>query len=190
MKKGLILCAFLSVPAILTICACKGSKTAYADVNDKEVAMTLKVTSPAFTNGGAIPTVYSCDSDDISPQIDWTAGPEGTKSYVLICHDPDAPVGDWVHWVMYNIPADVTNIPQNVPSEDVLENGAVHGKNSWGNHEYGGPCPPGGTHRYFFKIFALDTLPDEEPGMTRKEVENAMEDHILAQGELMGTYAR
>lgn len=152
--------------------------------------MSIHMTSNAFTEGAMIPQRYTCDGENISPPLFWTGVPSGTRSLALICDDPDAPVGTWDHWVLYNIPAEATGLPENVPEKAVLDTGAVHGSNSWGRIGYGGPCPPGGTHRYFFKIFALDTLLDIKSGATTSRLLEAMQDHVLAQGQLMGRYRR
>jgi Raf kinase inhibitor-like YbhB/YbcL family protein len=150
----------------------------------------LKVTSTSFTQGAMIPFRYSCDGTDMSPQLSWTNGPVGTKSYALISDDPDAPAGTWVHWVMYNIPVGVTSLREDVPKGKQMENGALQGKNDFGSYGYRGPCPPGGTHRYCFKIYALDILIGVGPGLTKKQLLKEMEKHILAQGELVGKYSR
>jgi Raf kinase inhibitor-like YbhB/YbcL family protein len=160
---------------------------------DKEMEgkkMDLKVTSTAFVQGAMIPSKYTCDGSDISPPLSWTKGSEGTKSYALISDDPDAPVGTWVHWVMYNLPAGVTSLKEDIPKVKQLANGALQGKNDFGRFGYGGPCPPGGTHRYYFKIYALDTQLGAGPGLTKKQLLKEMEKHILAQGELVGKYSR
>ncbi|MCK4357577.1 MAG: YbhB/YbcL family Raf kinase inhibitor-like protein [Candidatus Cloacimonetes bacterium] len=146
--------------------------------------MVTKIASTAFAEGEMIPRKYTCDGDDISPPLQISDVPENTKSLALIMDDPDAPVGVWDHWIVFNIPASISQIsegeePQGTP-----------GKNSWGRTGYGGPCPPSGTHRYFFKLYALDTMLDLEPGASKKKVLKAMEGHILAQGELMGKYKR
>jgi len=152
--------------------------------------MAIKVTSPAFDNEGMIPSKYTCDGDDVSPPLSWEGIPEGTKSIALISDDPDAPVGTWVHWVMYNIPADIQELPEGVPPDEVLENGAIQGITDFRKIGYGGPCPPSGTHRYYFKLYALDTELDLKPGGTKAELFKAMKDHILAEGQLMGKYKR
>jgi hypothetical protein len=152
--------------------------------------LAIHLSSNAFTEGAMIPQRYSCDGENISPPLFWTGVPSGTRSLALICDDPDAPVGTWDHWVLYNIPADATGLPESVPEKAVLDTGAVHGSNSWGRIGYGGPCPPGGTHRYFFKIFALDTLLDLKSGATTSQLLETMEGHILGQGQLMGRYRR
>ncbi len=152
--------------------------------------MDFDLTSSAFEHEGTIPTKYSCDGQDISPPLSWSDPPEGTESFVLIADDPDAPAGTWVHWVLYNIPTDARELPEALPAQDTLDNGSLHGRNSWGRNDYGGPCPPSGTHRYLFKLYALDTTLELEPGAKKTKVLNAMEGHILAQTELMGTFSR
>jgi Raf kinase inhibitor-like YbhB/YbcL family protein len=153
-------------------------------------ATDFNITSPAFANGGAIPSKYTCDGGDISPPLQWTGPPPGTASLALIADDPDAPAGTWVHWVVYNLPADLISLPEAVPAGAELPQGGLHGQNSWKRTDYGGPCPPGGTHRYFFKLYALDTLLELNSGATKAQVLKAMQGHVLAQAELMGTYAR
>ena len=150
--------------------------------------MALVITSSAFTEGQAIPNRYTCDGPDVSPDIAWSGIPDGTASLALICDDPDAPMGTWVHWVLFNIPADAGGLPAEIPSDTALENGAVHGTNDFGRLGYGGPCPPGGTHRYFFKLYALDTVLPDLKKPTKPTLEKAMESHILEQTHLLGTY--
>lgn len=152
--------------------------------------MSLVITSTAFKQEGMIPSQYTCDGADISPQLAWTNVPDGVKSFALICDDPDAPVGDWVHWVIYNLPADAREIAEKLNNVEKLPNGALHGKNDFNKFGYGGPCPPGGTHRYFFKLYALDTVLNLTGAVTKKTLLEAMKGHILAQGELMGKYKR
>jgi len=152
--------------------------------------MDIIIKSPAFVPGGKIPGKYTCDGMDISPPLTWTSGPEGTKTFALICDDPDAPMGTWVHWVLFNLPADITEFRENVPPERELESGAKQGMNDFRKIGYGGPCPPGGVHRYFFKLYALDKKIDLEAGATKEELLKAMEGHILAEGQLMGRYER
>lgn len=159
-------------------------------VESKNRRNEMKILSSAFQHEGMIPDKFSCKGQDISPPLKWENAPAGTKSFVLICDDPDAPVGTWDHWLLFNIPSSVTELQEGVPDKAELANGARHGKNSWGRKDYGGPCPPGGTHRYFFKFYALDTLLDLKPGVSKKELMNAMQGHILAQTELMGKFKR
>jgi Raf kinase inhibitor-like YbhB/YbcL family protein len=160
--------------------------------SEKEASvMTITVTSPAFKEGQPIPSKFTCEGKDVSPALAWTGVPEGAKSLALICDDPDAPMGTWVHWVLYNLPTDSTSLPEGVPGEEKAKSGLTQGKNDFGKTGYGGPCPPPGKpHRYFFKIYALDVKVDVKSGATKKDLEKAMEKHILAQGQLMGTYKR
>ena len=153
-------------------------------------AMVFELTSSAFAAGESIPREYTCDGDDISPPLEWTDPPPGTQSLALIGDDPDAPVGTWVHWVLYDLPAETRGLPEDVPSDADLPGGGRSGENSWRRLGYGGPCPPGGTHRYFFKLYALDTVLGLDAGAGKKQVLTAMEGHVLAEAELMGTYSR
>ncbi len=150
----------------------------------------IQISSSAFRNGQMIPSDYTCDGDDLSPPLEWSGVPKDAKSLVLISDDPDAPMGDWVHWLIYDMPPTVTRLSEGVPSVEQLETGGVHGQTDFGTMGYGGPCPPGGVHRYFFKIYALDTLLHLRAGVTQKELLRAMKGHVLAEGELMGKYER
>ncbi len=152
--------------------------------------MEIKLESTAFKEGGTIPKKYTCDGDDISPPLLWRMVPEGTQSLALICDDPDAPLGTWVHWVIFDIPSHITELPEGISPKKILENGAKQGKNDFGKIGYGGPCPPGGTHRYYFKLYALNKKLILEPGATKDELLEAMEGCILGQGQLMGRYKR
>lgn len=154
-------------------------------------AMTIQLTSKAFEEGATIPKVHTCDAEDVSPPLMWSNVPEGAKSLALICDDPDAPMGTWVHWVLYDLPADVTGLPQGVPMAETLDNGAKQGVTDFRRVGYGGPCPPPGKpHRYFFKLYAIDKNLGLEPGVKKSDVLKAMEGHVLAEGQLMGTYGR
>jgi hypothetical protein len=148
--------------------------------------MEITITSPIFKQGSMIPDKYTCKGNDISPSLTWGAVPDGTKSICLICDDPDAPVGTWVHWVIYSIPPNATGLPEGILPKGILENGAIQGRNDFHKIGYGGPCPPSGTHRYYFNIYALDTKPDLEPGANKNELLNSIKGHILAQGQLVG----
>jgi len=146
--------------------------------------MTMALTSPAFNNGEPIPKKFTCDGEDISPELDWFGTPEGTVSMALIMDDPDAPVGTWIHWVVYNLPMDLSGLREGMTGV------GLDGTNSWSRTGYGGPCPPSGTHRYYFKLYALDTNLDLDPGVKKDALLAAMEGHIIGQAELMGTYSR
>ena len=150
----------------------------------------IELTSATFGAQEAIPSRYTCDGNDISPPLAWSDPPRGTQSLALITDDPDAPAGTWVHWVVYNMPAASRALAEARPPDDELPGGGQHGQNSWRRLGYGGPCPPSGTHRYVFKLYALDTLLGLEAGATKKELLEAMEGHILAEGQLTGTYTR
>lgn len=152
--------------------------------------MAFQISCPDFMDGQSIPRKFSCDGSDISPKLTWKNSPAGTASFVLLVNDPDAPSGDWVHWVLYNIPANLNQLEEGIPAEKCVANGILQGRNSWHQVRYGGPCPPSGSHRYFFKLFALDCPLILEPGAERQEVLHAMQGHILAQAQLMGTYIR
>ena len=155
-----------------------------------EQAMPFVLTSTVFKQGESIPERYSCDGEDISPALEWTDPPAGTQSLALILDDPDAPGGTWVHWVLFSIPAAARGLSEGVSDPAEQSDGGRHGENSWGQPGYGGPCPPGGTHRYFFKLYALDQELDLAALSSKAELEAAMQGHILAQAELMGTYSR
>lgn len=147
--------------------------------------MSFHLRSPAFKEGEAIPSKYTCDGENISPPLLFENTPQGTKSLVLIVDDPDAPSKTWVHWVVYNIPATTAEA-----KEGKALSGSIEGLNDFGDRSYGGPCPPSGTHRYFFKLYALDQLLSLKEGATKEQVEKAMQPHILAEAQLMGTYSR
>jgi Raf kinase inhibitor-like YbhB/YbcL family protein len=155
----------------------------------QEVTMNFTFSSPAFGYGQSIPAVYSCKGKDISPPLQWSDLPQGTKALALIMEDPDAPMGTWVHWVIYNIPPTRSGLEEAIPLHERLPDGTLQGKNSWRRIGYGGPCPPSGTHRYFFRLYALDRSLPLAPGATREELLKAMQGHILGQGEWMGTFA-
>ena len=157
-----------------------------------EATMSLQLTSDAFATGQSIPAKYSCIGKNISPALAWTEPPTGTQSLALIVDDPDAPMGTWVHWVLFNIPADMRSLQEDLPvtGKNVDPNAIYVGKNSSGSTSYQGPCPPSGTHRYFFKLYALDTAISLLPGATKDQLLKEMEGHILAQTELMGTFSK
>jgi Raf kinase inhibitor-like YbhB/YbcL family protein len=151
----------------------------------------MQLTSTAFLTGKPIQGKYTCDGPDVSPLLQWSEPPAGTKSFALICDDPDAPMGIWVHWVIYGLHAAMRELPEKVATTEVLPNGAKQGLNDFRRVGYGGPCPPpGGPHRYFFKLYALDTELPLTPRATKRDLLRAMSDHILAEAQLMGTYRR
>jgi Raf kinase inhibitor-like YbhB/YbcL family protein len=152
--------------------------------------IVMKITSSAFTEGNMIPAKYTCDGQDISPPLEWKDVPAGIKSFALICDDPDAPMGTWVHWVVYNIPSTISKLDENVKHELVFKNGMMQGNNDWPKIGYGGPCPPNGTHRYYFKLYALDTILPIKPGASKAQLLNAIKGHTLAESQLMGKYKR
>ncbi len=162
----------------------------FAFTGNYPAAYGFELKSPAFSAGEMIPPLYTCQDKDISPPLEWSGAPEGTKSFALICDDPDAPMVTWDHWVYYNIPASVASIPEGLMKTEKPEPGGIQGRSSFGDFGYGGPCPPWGTHRYFFKLYALDTLLMLESGVKKNAVLKAMEGHVLAQTELMGTYKK
>lgn len=167
-----------------------GASSTVTPVKEGGQAMTFQMTSTAFAQGGVIPRQYTCDGKDMSPPLQWGEPPAGTRSFALICDDPDAPAGIWVHWVLYNMPAAARSLPEALPATAELPDGSRHGQNSWRRLGYGGPCPPSGTHRYVFKLYALGTVLDIKPGANKQQLLKAMEGHILGQAELMGTYSR
>ena len=150
----------------------------------------MEISSPAFQPGTMIPAVYTCDGADISPPLDWSGIPEGCQSLALIGDDPDAPAGTWVHWVYYDIPPKTDRLPEDVPQIECPGIGGTQGTNDFGRIGYGGPCPPGGTHRYYFKLYALDTLLGLPSGATKQRLVGAMQHHILAEAQLMGKFKR
>lgn len=154
-------------------------------------AMGFELKSDAFSSSGIIPTKHTCDGEDLSPVLKWTGVPEGVQSFALIADDPDAPVGTWIHWVLYNIPGEARSLREGIPADEKLEEGAIHGINDFRRFGYGGPCPPPGKpHRYFFKLFALSRKVDLPPGATKQQLLKAMEGSILDKAELMGKYGR
>jgi len=151
----------------------------------------LVVISTAFVMGGVIPATYTGIGKNISPPLSWTGIPEGTKSIAIVCDDPDAPMGTWVHWVLFNLPPDTARLDEGVPTKPRMKNGAIQGINDYQRNGYGGPMPPPGrAHRYFFKVYALDTMLSLDTKAVKADLEMAMEGHILANGQLSGTFKR
>jgi Raf kinase inhibitor-like YbhB/YbcL family protein len=154
-------------------------------------AMAFKLESAGFKPGDSIPKKHTCDGDDVSPPLAWSDAPAGTKSFALVCDDPDAPAGTWVHWVLYDVPAGTQRLAEGIRPAPSLDDGSRQGTNDFRKIGYGGPCPPrGGPHRYFFRLYALDTVLGLAPGATKAAVLKASEGHTLGQAELMGRYAR
>ena len=151
--------------------------------------MEMKVTSKAFQDGGMIPPQYTCTGANISPPLAWNSVPEKTKSLALIADDPDAPGKTWVHWIAFNLPASARELPENVPAQENI-NGGKQGTNDFKKVGYGGPCPPSGTHRYYFKLYALDTDLTLDSSATKDQLLKAMEGHVLGEGQLMGKYQK
>ena len=174
---------------LVLLCSCQGKKPAL-EVAKGSKSMAMTVTSTAFKEGEMIPARYTCDGKNISPPLEWTGVPANARSLAIICDDPDAPRGTWTHWIVYNLPADTTSMPEAVPTTETLANGAKQGKNSGDTIGYSGPCPPSGTHRYFFNIYALDNKPVLPDGATKEQLLHAMDGHFLGGGLLMGVYAR
>lgn len=150
----------------------------------------MEIKSSAFKNSEMIPAKYTFDGLNVSPPLSWDIVPKGAKSIALICDDPDAPAGTWVHWVIFNLPPNLSELPENIPSQKILPNGAKQGTNDFGEIGYGGPAPPSGTHRYYFKIYALDIMLNLKEGSNKQQLLKAMEGHILSKGELIGKYKR
>lgn len=153
----------------------------------------MNLTSGAFADGGPIPVKHTCDGPDVSPALAWTGAPGGSASFALICDDPDAPGKTWVHWVLYDLPATVSQLPENVAKTDTPQglSGARQGMTDFRRVGYGGPCPPPGPpHRYFFKLYALDAPLALNAGASKADVERAMQGHVLGQAQLIGTYGR
>ena len=151
----------------------------------------LQVSSAAFQAGQAIPAKYTCDGADLSPPLMWSGAPPNTRSWVLICEDPDAPQGPFTHWLIYGLPASVTELAEGASTSGSVSRSARQGLNDFNRVGYGGPCPPQGpAHRYFFKLYALGNVPDLKPGALKKDLERAMKGHILAEAQLMGRYQR
>jgi len=151
--------------------------------------MAFQISTTAFRDGGSIPRKFTCDGTDVSPALSWTDPPAGTRSLAIIADDPDAPGGVWVHWVLYDLPPDTGKLPEAVTKSPRLPNGAMQGRNDFGKTGYNGPCPPRGSlHRYFFKLYALDSKTGLRAGATKADVERAAKGHILAQAQLIGTF--
>jgi Raf kinase inhibitor-like YbhB/YbcL family protein len=150
----------------------------------------MEITSSDLKEGGIIPVKFTCDGEDVSPDLKWENVPHNTVSLALICDDPDAPVGTWVHWVLFNIPGNSNHLEEGIGPEKEFPNGTLHGINDFKRLGYGGPCPPNGTHRYFFRLYALDKMLDLDSGCSKADLMEAMQGHVLGQATLMAKYGR
>lgn len=199
--RTMVLVCLISLVAVLTACGGSSARpsptppptlappTETADVETEEPVM--QITSPAFAQSESIPVKYTCDGANVSPPLAWNGVPADAKSLALISDDPDAPAGTWVHWVIYGISPSRSELSEGVEASETVLDSAVQGTNDFDNIGYGGPCPPrGDPHRYFFKLYALDTELSLGPGATKQEVLDATDGHVLAQAELMGIYKR
>ena len=179
------------VPQLPTVLICLAGVAGFLACPSGGADVSLELKSPDFTPGGDIPKQFTCEGANISPALKWNDPPTAAKSFVLIADDPDAPVGTWVHWAIFDLPANLRALPQNVPKNEQSADGTRQGRNDFGEIGYGGPCPPPGKpHRYFFKLYALDAKLNLAPGATKQQVERAMQGHILAQGECIGRFSR
>jgi Raf kinase inhibitor-like YbhB/YbcL family protein len=179
--------SLLVAASVALLGVCPGAASAQNNVPVRK----LEIQSSAFTHGGNVPKSNTCDGEDRSPALAWNDPPPGTRSLALIMDDPDAPGGTFVHWVVYNLPAGARQLPERVPGDDELQSGGLQGANDFPKIGYGGPCPPPGKpHRYFFKLYALDTTLKLKAGARKKDLEKEMKSHILAEGTLMGRYGR
>jgi Raf kinase inhibitor-like YbhB/YbcL family protein len=187
---------FLSTFALFLLCACHTvnhnhtSSTQNNNIQSGKDNMTLPISSSAFANGSMIPSQYTCDGVNISPPLQWSGSPVAAKTFALIVDDPDAPAKTWVHWVVYDLPANATQLTENIGQAKTLGSGGKQGTNDFKRIGYGGPCPPSGTHRYFFKLYAVDIETSLPPGATKDELLKAIDGHVVAQGEVVGKYKR
>lgn len=176
----------MALVEVLWLSACGGDLPEPAISSAGKVGETFALTSPAFASGQPIPARHTCTGADLAPELAWDVPPAGTQSLALIMDDPDAPGGTWTHWILFNLPPQT----QTLSPAQAVPAGSLNGKNSWGKAGYGGPCPPFGTHHYYFKLYALDAALDPAEGATRTELLARMDGHVLAVAELMGTYAK
>lgn len=188
-RKSLFICLWFVFA--LFVAACSDNEDDKETLsNEEEIPMSIQLTSSAFADGSMIPARYARRGENVSPPLAWSGTPEGTQSFALIVDDPDAPGGDWVHWIVYNLPAGTANLAEGIKSDADLPGDAIQGANGWGTSKYDGPQPPSGTHRYVFKLYALDAALNLKPGATKADLLRAMEGHVLARGQFMGKYSR
>ena len=191
-RLALVIHVALFLP-LLVASGCGGNDSGAADTERRggNVVMALEITSGAFEHEQPIPERYSCDGENISPALSWSGVAAGTVAFALICDDPDAPMGTWVHWTIFNIPGDSTGLAEALPAAGELPDDSVQGTNSWSRIGYGGPCPPPGKpHRYYFKLYALDALLSLDSAATKDDILAAMQGHLRGQAQIMGTYGR
>lgn len=177
-------------PFILVAVMLAGTVWAADQAPPRKKKATLKLESLSFKDNGPIPERFTCAGSNVSPEMEWKNGPAKAKSYVLICDDPDTPLQEWVHWVVFNIPKNVFALTEALPRDEEFPNGITQGVNDFKNIGYGGPCPPAGVHRYYFKLYALDRTLDLKAGSLRSQVEKAMKGHIVAWTQIMGLYGK
>lgn len=191
MRRIALLAVSLLALILLAIAGCAQPAVQEEPMVSQDRDTALMLTSTAFTGGGEIPVKYSCDGQSMSPPLDWGDGPPGTAAFSLILEDPDAPVKNFTHWVIFNLPPDTTGLPEALPRDGTLTSGALQGKNGGGGIGFIGPCPPKGpAHHYVFNLYALDTSLDLAAGATKDQVRQAMEGHVLAETVLVGIYQR
>ena len=190
-KELIIIAILLAIVAVAVFFIVYPTGLEHVETTPTKSLTRFVIISPAFKSGETIPKRYTCDGIDISPPLSWSGFPAGTKSFVLIVEDPDAPGGIFTHWIVYNISSKVTSLPEKVEKVERLGNGILQGLNSFGKIGYNGPCPPPGSkHRYYFRIYALDCYIDLPPGATREEILKAIEGHVIGEAELLGYYER
>jgi Raf kinase inhibitor-like YbhB/YbcL family protein len=187
LRRLIVLYCLLSAAVLLS--SCRSEKPSNENSPEGQRA-EIKLTSTVFNEGAMIPRPYTCDGPNVSPSLRWETVPAGAKTLALICDDPDAPTGTWVHWVLYNLPADAKGLIENVPKQERLAGGGLQGTNDFREIGYDGPCPPNSTHRYFFKLYALDAELALDARATKEQLLKAMEGHVLGEGQLMGKYQR
>ena len=181
----------LCIVPLLAILTATISVAHNSDTIKGEHGMAFALSSKSFSDGGDIGKKFTCDGTDVSPELQWTGAPAGTKAFALIADDPDAPAGTWTHWLLYDLPPDATSLAEGTSKQPELANGARQGRNDFGKIGYNGPCPPPGKpHRYFFKLYALDGKLNLKPGASKQEVERAIASHTLAKAEWIGRYKR
>jgi Raf kinase inhibitor-like YbhB/YbcL family protein len=188
---GVLLLAFFASVVILYLLGPTRGATFSSIVEIPSSEAGFSLTSPDFANGEPIPARYTCDGENVPPTLSWSDPPPGTESLALVVDDPDAPLGTWTHWIVYNIPPEVRSMDQSfTPGMQINDAKILFGKNSWGKQGYGGPCPPSGTHRYIFQLFALDILLGPKDRMTKNELSAQMQNHILGFVQIMGIYTK